>query len=117
MFPPTITSQPSNQTVNVGDTATFSVTATGTPSPTYQWYKDGGLMSGETGSTLTITNSQLSDAGSYYVIVTNAAGTQTSSTVSLTVSIVSPPSISTFSPNRTNVHRNNINRSFKPRIF
>ena len=44
--PPLIISQPGNQTVKVGQTATFSVTATGTGPLTYQWYVNGVPISG-----------------------------------------------------------------------
>ncbi len=79
-----ITTQPQSQTVTVGTTATFTVVATGTPAPTYQWRKgtstliDGSPISGATTATLTITNAQLTDAGSYTVVVTNSSGSVTS---------------------------------------
>ncbi len=43
---PTITTQPANQTVAAGQTATFSVVATGTAPLTYQWQKNGSAISG-----------------------------------------------------------------------
>jgi hypothetical protein len=48
---PTITTQPSNQTTTAGQTATFSVTANGTPPLNYQWSKNGGAISGATSLT------------------------------------------------------------------
>src|SRR5439155_15434267 len=98
--PPTITSQPTNQTVCTGSTATFSVTATGT-GLTYQWRKNGtNLVNGATGNgstysgvttaTLTISNTQPGDAATaangYDVVITATGGcSTTSSRVSLTV--------------------------------
>lgn len=64
--PVSITSQPSNQTPLLGDYATFSVTATGTGALTYQWYRDGSPISGETLRTL-VTNVE----ATYKVRVTN----------------------------------------------
>lgn len=87
---PTITSQPSSQTVNQGTSATFSVSASGNPSPGYQWYFNSSPISGATGSSYTIASAQPSNAGSYYVIVSNGVSPNaTSSTATLTV--VSPP--------------------------
>lgn len=51
-IPPEITDQPDDTTVCVGQPVTLSITATGTPTPTYQWYEDDVIMSGETSSTL-----------------------------------------------------------------
>jgi hypothetical protein len=82
---PTITAQPTNQAVNAGATATFTVAATGLPSPTYQWLKSGTSLSGATNTTLSITNAQAGDAGTYSVIVSNSAGAMSSSSAVLTV--------------------------------
>ena len=82
---PTITTQPKSQSVNEGNSVTFSVVATGTAPLSYQWYKDGKAISGATGSSYTISSAKSSDAGSYYVIVSNSAGSVTSNTVTLTI--------------------------------
>ncbi|MBM4073659.1 MAG: hypothetical protein FJ271_32770, partial [Planctomycetes bacterium] len=89
--PPAIVSQPTSQTVVAGQTATFSVTATGTPAPTYQWKKDGTEVSGATSATLSIANAQTANAGDYTVVVSNSAGSVTSVAAKLTVNV--PPSI------------------------
>jgi len=60
-----IIAQPASQTVIVGDTATFCCGALGTPPLGYQWRHDGTNIGGADGSTLTLTNVQFSDAGSY----------------------------------------------------
>ncbi|MFO1451546.1 MAG: immunoglobulin domain-containing protein [Opitutaceae bacterium] len=91
--PPAITTQPVAQSVNAGANVTFTVAATGTPSPTYQWRKDGSNLPGATSSSLSLTNVQSSNAGSYSVVVTNSAGSVTSNAVALTVSV--PPAITT----------------------
>jgi len=88
---PLITTQPTSQTINSGSSTTFSVTVTGT-SPTYQWYYNGTAITGATSSSYSITSATSSNAGSYYVVVSNSAGSVQSSTVTLTVnaSIVAP---------------------------
>jgi hypothetical protein len=83
---PSISSPPSAAAVSIGATATFSVTATGTPTLTYQWRKNGTVIAGATSSSLVISSAQPSDAGNYDVVVTNSAGSVTSTAVALTVS-------------------------------
>lgn len=82
---PVITTQPQNISVSQGQTATFSVTATGNPTPTYQWRKGATNISGATAASYSITNVQASHAGSYNVVVTNSAGSVTSNNATLTV--------------------------------
>jgi hypothetical protein len=84
---PTITTPPASQSANTGDTVTFSVVAAGTPPFSYQWRKDGNGLPGATSSTLTLTNVQLADAGSYVVEVSNNAGVATSDPATLTVTV------------------------------
>ena len=84
-IPPAITSQPSSQMVNVGQPAAFTVAATGTAPLFYQWQKNGTNIAGATGATEAIAAAQLTDAGSYAVIVTNSVGSVTSSAATLTV--------------------------------
>ncbi len=80
-----ITAQPVSQAVVAGNTATFSVTATGSPAPTYQWAKDGAAISGATGSTLTLAAVNPGNAGNYSVTVSNSGGTVTSAAAVLIV--------------------------------
>ena len=91
--PPSITTQPTSLTVNAGAAATFTVVASGTAPLAYQWKKDGAVLSGATTSAYAIAAAQASDAGSYSVIVSNAAGNVTSSAATLTVNL--PPTITT----------------------
>lgn len=85
---PAITTQPLSQTVTPGQTATFSVSATGTPTPTYQWKKGSDNITGATSATLTLSNVQTSHAGSYSVVVTNSLGSVTSSAANLSVKLL-----------------------------
>lgn len=93
---PTITTQPAGTSVNAGNTATFSVVANGTAPLTYQWTKNGSAISGATSATYSVAGAQSADAGSYAVVVTNSAGSVTSTVAALTVSTVAvAPSIAT----------------------
>ena len=83
---PTFTTQPISQTGAVGGNVTFTVAASGTAPLAYQWRKDGSSISGATSSTYTIASAKTTDAGSYTVVVTNSAGSVTSSAATLTVS-------------------------------
>jgi hypothetical protein len=82
---PSITTQPVAQTAAIGGNVTFSVAATGTAPLAYQWKKDGVALAGATAATLTLTNAQGADAGSYSVTITSSAGTITSNAVTLTI--------------------------------
>jgi len=85
--PPAITQLqfPESVTVNTGSTATFTVTATGKPTPTYQWRFNGNQLTGETNNILVINNVQDVNTGSYDVVVSNDAGSVTSRTATLSV--------------------------------
>jgi hypothetical protein len=83
--PPVITTPPANKAAVVGSSVTFTVTATSPTGLTYQWRKAGAPLGGATASTLTLSNLQTTDAGSYDVVVTNAAGSVTSSAATLVV--------------------------------
>ena len=85
------TAQPTNQTVNVGGTATFTVTVSGTGPFTYQWYFGSTALANATNATLSLNNVQTANAGIYYVVVSNAAGSVTSSYAALRV--FSPSSV------------------------
>ncbi|MDD2765679.1 MAG: immunoglobulin domain-containing protein [Opitutaceae bacterium] len=88
---PLITEHPQSQTVTAGANVSFSVTAAGEPAPTYQWNFNGTAISGATSSTYSLFNVQSSHAGNYTVTVTNATGSVTSSTATLTVNAAPPP--------------------------
>jgi hypothetical protein len=86
---PNIQTQPSNQTVTAGQTATFSVVATGTAPLNYQWQKGTTPISGATSASYTTPATAVSDNSSQYsVVVSNAAGSVTSNPATLTVNAV-----------------------------
>jgi len=97
---PTITTQPGNQTVTVGKTATFSVVASGTAPLSYQWQKNGAAINGATASSYTTPATTTSDNGATFLaVVSNSAGSVTSSTASLTVNAnTTPPAVAITSP-------------------
>ena len=86
IVPPAITAQPQDTTVTEGQSATFSVTATGTDPLSYQWRRDGANIAGATSSSYTTPATVLADSGaSFSVVVSNSAGSVTSSEAVLTV--------------------------------
>ena len=88
-MPVSITAQPANQTVTVGQTATFSVAASGTPPLTYQWQKNGANISGASAASYPTPPTAATDSGAKFdVVVSNYAGSVTSSMATLTVNPV-----------------------------
>ena len=86
---PAISQQPSNATVIVGQTATFTVVATGSATLSYQWQKATTPIAGATSASYTTAPTTGSDNGSQFtVVVSNSAGSVTSSAAKLTVSSV-----------------------------
>ena len=84
-LPPVILSQPTNQTIFVGGSATFGVIADGTPPLGFQWSVNGTNIPGATGSLIALTNTMFNQAGLYAVMVTNNYGFNLSSNALLTV--------------------------------
>ncbi len=83
---PTITTQPANQTVVLGQSAAFNVAATGTATLSYQWQKDAVNIPGATSATYTTPATVLGDSGAIFRCkVTNAYGSTTSSAAIMTV--------------------------------
>ncbi len=89
---PTITTQPVSASITAGGTHTFSVVAAGT-NVAYQWRNASGAITGATSSSYTTGT-----AGSYSVVVSNSAGTVTSSVVTLTVTAVVVAPVITLQP-------------------
>ncbi|MEN9574263.1 MAG: hypothetical protein RL514_2118 [Verrucomicrobiota bacterium] len=92
LLPPAIVVQPVSQTLPAGATLNLSVTATGSPTLTYQWRLNGTPIPGGTGPFLSLFNVQESAEGNYTVVVSNPYGTVTSQIAVVTVQ--TPPSIS-----------------------
>jgi len=82
---PVITAQPQGVSVNVGGSATLSITASGTPPLSYQWRFNGIPLFGATNATLTLNNVQTNQSGTYDVMVTNDYGSVLSSSAVLWV--------------------------------
>jgi hypothetical protein len=88
---PSITAQPTNQTVTAGQTATFSVTVAGTTPFNYQWQKGTTAISGATSASYTTAPTTAADSGSQFsVVVSNAVGNVTSNAATLTVNAAGP---------------------------
>jgi hypothetical protein len=83
---PVIAIQPSDQTVSAGQTATFTVTATGSASLSYQWQRGASPIAGATATTYTTAVTTPGDSGSSFaVVVTGASGSTTSRSAALLV--------------------------------
>jgi sugar lactone lactonase YvrE len=82
---PAIQTQPQSQTVTTGGSVQFTVTASGRPAVTYQWYLGSTPINGATSNTYSLASAQFSDAGTYTVTVTNVLGSKTSNGATLTV--------------------------------
>src|SRR5207247_2186658 len=94
---PAITTPPASQTVTAPATATFSVVASGTAPLSYQWQKNSVNIAGATGSSYTTPATTTGDSGSTFrVVVSNVAGSATSSAATLTVNAAAvAPTITT----------------------
>lgn len=82
---PTIQAHSGSHTVAAGGNVTLSITAAGTPPPAIQWYFNGAPVNGATAPTLTLTNVQVTQAGTFTATLTNSAGTITTPVQVLTV--------------------------------
>ena len=109
--PPAITGQPASITANAGQSVTLSLTATGSPTPTIQWLKDGKEITGATNSSQTFASVFGGDAGSYTATVSNVYNgstyTLTTTPAVLTV-ITTPPTIVTQPVSQTVVAGGNV---------
>jgi hypothetical protein len=84
---PSVLVQPPTQVCYWGGSATFTSAISGLAPMSYQWQKDGLAVAGATASSLTLTNLQLANAGSYTVWVTNVSGNATSPPAILDVKV------------------------------
>lgn len=88
---PSIIIQPTSRTVTAGQTATFTVVASGTSPFSYQWWKNGTVVRDATSSSYTSPAESMSDSGAHFsVVVSNSAGSATSGTAILTVNAAPP---------------------------
>ena len=94
---PAISVQPAPVAVKVTSNATFAVSASSIPAPSYQWLFNSTNISGATASTYTRTNVQYADAGYYSVLVTNIAGSLTSSNALLSIITAAPAQLESLS--------------------
>lgn len=93
---PIITTQPTSQSVIEGTAVSFLVNAAGTAPISYQWQRNGSALTGATLNTYAIPNVKAENAGAYAVVVSNTAGSTTSSIAALTVNaLLTPPAITT----------------------
>lgn len=83
--PVSITSQPSSMLVSEGTWQRIKVGATGTTPISYQWYKNGSLLTGATSNSITFKSIKATNAGSYYCVIKNPVSTATSSAASLKI--------------------------------
>ena len=100
---PAITTQPANQSVTVGATATFTVVASGTAPLTYQWIQGSTNIPNSNSPSFTTPAATAADNGeTFKVMVSNSAGSVTSTPATLTVT-----SVSTGSANVLTYHNDN----------
>ena len=71
--------------VNAGSALSLTATASGTPTPTYQWRKNGTAIPGATSATLNLGTADLDEAGTYDCVATNSYGTATSNSAVIEV--------------------------------
>jgi hypothetical protein len=98
-----ITTQPANQSVTAGQTATFSVAVTGTAPFNYQWQENGTAIAGANAASYTTAPTSSSDNGAQFVVVvSNSAGSATSNAATLTVTAAPvAPTITTQPANQS----------------
>jgi hypothetical protein len=98
---PVITTQPAAQSVTAGQSATFTVVASGAGPLSYQWQKNGTAIAAAASASYTTPPASLADSGTRFsVVVSNAGGSETSASAQLTVT-VPPPSIVTQPANQS----------------
>ena len=101
--PPAITAQPASESVSIGGTATFSASASGVPIPGYQWQFNGSNIPGATNPTLTLTNVQATNLGTYSLVVTNSVGNAVSNPATLSSPGITPVAPTPAAPRLINI--------------
>ena len=100
---PTITAQPQSASVQVGQTATFTVTATGSAPLTYQWMRGSAMVGTNSPTYTTPATTSADNNAKFQVTVKNSQGTVTSSTATLTVTTAATKPVITTQPASTTV--------------
>lgn len=98
--PPSILRSPASISINSGESTVLQVVASGSPTPTFQWFKDGVPIQGATRASLTISSVAAANAGSYYVSVRGSynGAITTLTTLPISVSVIYPaPRLSNLS--------------------
>lgn len=103
---PIITDDPDTQTVNAGVSVTFSVTAAGGPSLSYQWYENGSTISGAINSSYTFTATSSDNGKTYYCIVSGVSGITPDTSATATLTVEFAPTIGSVSVDGTTVTYN-----------
>jgi hypothetical protein len=94
---PSLATQPQNAFVLVGQTTNLNVSASGVPAVSYQWSFDGTNISGETNALLSLADIEVTNAGDYFVEVSNVLGSVISSNTLLSVYTSAVPVLNAFS--------------------
>ena len=85
-IPPTYAQPPTNVLAPLGGSVTLNAqSATGIPTPSFQWLASGSILLGANNSTMTLNNIQLADAGPYSVVLSNFTGSATGMVANVTV--------------------------------
>ena len=87
---PSIATQPQDVAATAGGDATFTVAADGTGPLSYEWYRDGTLIAGATGSSLALSGVTVADIADYHVRISNALGSVISDVAELVPSDLEP---------------------------
>jgi hypothetical protein len=88
---PAVTQQPQSKSVTVGSTLNLAVSVSGSGPLTYQWFKDGALLPGATGATLDLGGAEFTEAGRYYVTISNPVGSTNSTIAAVLVTAAPDP--------------------------
>jgi glucose/arabinose dehydrogenase len=102
---PSITSHPANVTVAAGQSASFTVAASGTAPLAFQWQRNGVSIAGATSSTLTLTATASDNGATFRAVASNASGSATSNAATLTVLNNNAPTGTITAPTNATTYR------------
>ncbi|HYG24238.1 MAG TPA: endonuclease/exonuclease/phosphatase family protein [Verrucomicrobiae bacterium] len=105
LYAPLVLDGPANQLVLQGSPTVLEVRAQADPPPSFQWFRDGFLLAGAQGSTLTLPRAEFADSGFYHVQVSNVIDAAFTAPVSLNVRVAAPAA---FSLLNYNLHGNGV---------